>query len=412
MPPLTKAKKEDLRQGYPPPANVNNVDILAADRQMMINIFNDEERRADPDSILELEVGQACTAIRENAKKKFLNMCNIGGSLYKLMNKLVLTDAKRYENGFEVVDSRTTKIGDFTFVMPSLKKVPRIFEKSVTYATCDEKVNSEVPLLERVVDILRGTLVLERKDFLLHDPQDGGPNLGSRIIDLFNTEFDGALVQVKNRFNDLRKPILYNYTADDYAKALEDPNSHVVTNELADQLDEQTRENRYANKNLVNNIATMVNSQLRGRDTFYRDLQLLFKLPNNDLWKNYTRMTHVYFELQITTRELFAAKSVHAADNVHGSGHDQYVKIRRVMEYCEYLYWAWKKRQADNAFKYAMPKAMLDLVFKTPLKADYLDFRETLEAMWKLYASNCPKYRGAISGAINDSTWYKNINQQ
>ena len=407
--PLLKYKKEELRQGYPPAAATNNVDLLAQDRRLLLEIFNDSEQRTDPDKLLSLEVGSACKALRETVKTKLIDLCLPNGAVYKLMDgyRLVTKQAPPDldRSGKEVA------MGDFTFIMPSLKKIPRITEKAVTYAVCDNVVNSAEPLLERVVDILRGTLILEKREFLLTEMHDNKGNLGSQLIDTINKAFNNNVVQVKNRFMDIRKPILYNYTATDFVDALNNPNNHVVEDERPDAqkpINEVTRENRPANKNLVNNIATMVNSQLKARDTFYRDLQLLIKLPAAD-FPNNTHMTHVYFELQITTRELYASKSVHASDSQIDSGHEQYVKIRRVMEYCEYMYWAWNKKVAakNPNFQFNMPQQILNQIFPTPLRADYLDFRDTLEAMWNLYAKYCPIYRGIISKAIDDSTWYK-----
>lgn len=414
--PLMKFKKPDevIRQGYPAASTTDNVDLLALDRQWMTTINDNAQLRESPNALLNLEVGKACNELRETAKKKFVDICLPNGALYQLMYDNVLTAAARYKDGAVEVDKKTTSIGDFTLVMPSLKKVPRITEKAVTYATCDEKINSDVPLLERVVDILRGTLVLERDEFLMHDAKDGGPNFGSRIIDVFDKAMGNNLVQVKNRFNDLRKPILYDYTATSYSEALKNPKNHVVSNDMDAQVEnEEKREAKFAAANLVNTIATMVNVQLRGRDTFYRDLQLLFKLPNRGIWKNSSRMTHVYFELQITTRTLFDTKSVpvHANDDEKKSGHDEYVKIRRVMEYCELLYWNWKKKSEDNTFKFALDPNLLNKIFPEPRKDDYLSFKDALESMWALYAKNCPKYRGMISRAIEDSKWYANANK-
>lgn len=414
--PLLKSKKPDevIRQGYPAAQTTDNVDLLALDRQWLATINDNAQLRESPNALLNLEVGKACSELRETAKQKFVDICKPGGALYKLMYDNVLTDPVRYKNAPKEVDKKTTEIGDFTLVMPSLKKVPRITEKAVTYATCDEKINSDVALLERVVDILRGTIVLERDDFLTHDAQDGGPNFGSRIIDVFDKAMGNNLVQVKNRFNDLRKPLLYDYTATTYSEALKDPKNHVVSDDMDAQVEnEEKREAKYASANLVNTIASLVNVQLRGRDTFYRDLQLLFKLPNSGIWKNSSRMTHVYFELQITTRTLFDTKSVpaHANDEDKKSGHDEYVKIRRVMEYCELLYWNWKKKSMDANFKFALNPQLLQKIFPEPRKDDFLSFKEALESMWALYAKNCPKYRGMISRAIDDSNWYKNANK-
>jgi len=403
--PLRKFATEKVSQGYPAKGAYEdlNRDLLAEDVQKLVDINNDKVKRSEPRAVTKLLVGTACENLHPIIKSQLIKMLLKGGSLNKLLG----------DYGFATVDeiSDETKrekeisLGDVTLVMPSLKKVPRIIQKAVNYGICcPAKEQADRPQLQRVVDILRATLVFEKKEFfLLGNAYDNNKNIGSQVIDTFNKEFGGHLVQVKNRFTELRKPILYAYVANDFAGALADPKSYEIDDVIDYKQDQAKLENQYASKNLVNSIATLINVQLNGRDTFYRDLQLLIKLPS-DLYPNGTPLNHVYVELQLANRALYDSKSVHAADG--SSGHDKYVQIRSVMEYCEMLYWNYKNQRLDENFKFSMPD--LDKFFPSPLKKDFQEFRPSLIAMWELYERYSGNFRKSLESAIDGSDWYKN----
>jgi hypothetical protein len=230
---VLKHKIETLRQGYPVVVNAQtDTDYLMSDLTRLKAIDADQELRENPFSLEVLEVGKACTALHPVVKAKMIDLCKKQGAIYKLMKSHITTTTTPPEN--PQTAGKTVNLGDVTFIMPALKKIPRIMEKAVTYAVCDEKVNSAEPVIERVVDILRGTLIFENKEFLLSQPANE-ENMGSQLIDLINTAFGNNIVQAKNRFMDIRKPMLYNYIAADFAKLLDQPDSHRVTDETQEQ---------------------------------------------------------------------------------------------------------------------------------------------------------------------------------
>jgi hypothetical protein len=403
MPETHKYVAETALQGYPKPTN--DKDVLKDDRNKLLEIYKDPVKCAEKDAIKYLELGKACSALLPHVKEKVINTCGkADGKVYKVLDSYGKWIKKPKLPGTETAKGGV-ELGDMTFMMGPLKKVPRILQKAVGYAVCDKKDQAD-PKLERVVDILRGTLIFENEELLLFQPDDFKGCIGSQLIDAFNDEFGGQLVQVKNRFMNRRQPVLHSFTTQNFTKALNTPSNHTI---IEDDLEEEME-----NAGLVNTIATMANLELSGRDTFYRDLQLLIKLPI----KNFANkgvaspLTHVFFELQITTRRLYAAKSIKADEDDPNSktGHELYNQIRRVMEYCEYLYWTWKKKRDDSDFKYKMSEELLTEFFTTPVPADFTEFEEALTTMWEQYQQYSPKGKklDAIRNAIDNSTWYKN----
>jgi len=404
MPETRTYSTESALQGYPDVGDSQKERLLLkADRELLLKIYAKESERDDPDAITKLEVGKLCQAFHGVVKKKVINACSSkDGRIYKLFDKYQ-ERRKNLPPSPVNVNEKDINLGDVTFTMGPLKKVPRILEKAVSYAVCTKDEDEADPKLERVVDILRGTLVFENEDLLLYQPDDGSKCIASQIIDAFHDEFGGQLVQVKNRFMNRRQPILHTFYTQNFMTALNKEANHKPIEVSMD-------EDELADATIVNTIATMVNCEMKGRDAFYRDLQLLIKLPV-DKYKNdlniATQLSHVYFELQITTRKLMAAKAGKSGKNAP-SGHDQYKQVRRVMEYCEYLYWTWKKKGASSTFKFKMSDALLEEFFPGPVKADYATFEETIVAMWDKYKANSPQ--GArlktIANAIDNSKWY------
>jgi hypothetical protein len=407
MPEKAKHKTESARQGYP--AATNDKDVLKADRDLLISLYNDEVKRADPDSIKKLEVGKLCDALRAPVKQQVIDMCvKTTGGIYKLFEEHGKWKNKPPAPKNVKADEKEVKLGDMSFMMGPLKKVPRIMQKAVNYAICDEEDVAD-PRLEKVVDILRGTLIFENEEFLLFNPDNGTANIGSRLIDAIHAEFGSGVIQVKNRFMLKRQAKLKHNTDKNFVAALNKSENHQLS--LIDVNGDEVED-----VDIVNTIATMVSLELVGRDTFYRDLQLLIKLPTASYSDDgvVSPLSHTYFELQITTRTLVDAKSGSPTqDTKVPNGHKRYEQLRRVMEYCEYVYWTYKKKEEAKKkgadFKYKMSEALLTEFFSTPLHADFEAFEDSLDKMWTLYQEHSPrgdKMKG-IRNAIDDSEWYK-----
>jgi hypothetical protein len=403
MPETHKYATESPLQGYPDVNAKPSTGVLKNDLKLLLDIYADDTAANNPDAIKKLEVGRVCGELRPKIRKKMIDLCATeAGSVYKLIDNYGKWREKPPENVKR--DAKEVELGDITFMMGPLKKVPRIFQKSVSYAVCTDKPTAE-PKLARVVDILRATMIFENEEFFLFKPDDGKACIGSQLIDLFNKEFGGQLVQVKNRFMNRRQPQLHSFTTQNFAKALNVPMNHTIIEDDEEDLERE----EVTNANLVNTIATMVNLELSSRDTFYRDLQLLIKLPT-DKYSVQSPMKHVYFELQMTTRALFNSKTVETNGR---TGHQIYNQIRGVTEYCEYLYWTWKRQNGKDKDKLAqveLDQKLIDAVFYTPHMDDFASFEKDLTAMWEQYSLKAPKGKklDAIRNAIDESDWYKN----
>lgn len=152
-----------------------------------------------------------------------------------------------------------------------LKKFDRIYAKTVNYAVENE---SKEPILPRVRDILRGTIVF------------GEDNLrnGDNIIDVVGKVFGAEnIIQVKNRFLSGRLPSL--------------PKSW--------QMRDWSIQHNYI-----------------GKDLCYRDLQILVRIPCQ-----HDQMKSIVGEIQIAVEAVFNLK--------HEGGHKAYKIVRRVLEYEE-----------------------------------------------------------------------------
>ena len=84
MPETHKYKTESASQGYPKPTS--DKDLLKADRDKLLAIYNDGTKRLDKDAIKNLEVGKACAALLPHVKEKVINACGKeNGRVYKVL---------------------------------------------------------------------------------------------------------------------------------------------------------------------------------------------------------------------------------------------------------------------------------------------------------------------------------------
>jgi hypothetical protein len=251
---------------------------------------------------------------------------------------------------------------DVQFKMGPLKKVSRVVQKAAHYAVCDD--NSEKLQLAKVRDILRATMVFPPAAW-------GGDNIGSEFIDAIDKHFDGAVVQVKNRFIETRYPNL---------KPLE------YTRLPAD---------------LMKHIEWIFKRALYGRDTFYRDMQLLILIDNNK-FPNGQGMTHTILELQLATSWMYGAKTFKGTGM---SGHDMYKTVRAVMEYAEFLYRQkyWKNRSPSQQVKLQDAARYYEA---TPER--WSQFSASVTTMYGLYRRRDVRRLGLqLDKAIDNSKWYK-----
>ena len=234
-----------------------------------------------------------------------------------------------------------------------LKKVNRIYEKGVAYAVENNYV--QIPI-ERVRDVLRDTIVLEVGDL---ENLSGGQN---NIIDQVNKIFHGNVLQVKNRFIETHFPCL-------------PPNTANYTE---------------------NEIEQVVLKGLRGRDTFYRDLQFLILIDKKH-GANPAPFKYHIAELQIAIRPI--------AEGKHDGGHDIYKSIRRVMEYFEYKYFKNKYAKKQEDFKYKEAESFYKKILK---QNDLKDFPKNINSMVDTYRKginlHIPK---TLCFIINNSKWFK-----
>ncbi len=289
------------------------------------------------DDVTHLVLGAACNMLHDR----------VAQTLAALRKRIVKLD-----------DSVTD--GDVKLHMGKLKKVERIMQKAVHYAVCSDK-QSATPKLASVCDILRGTIELPAGLLQVE-------GIGSRLIDTVNQAFDGQVIQVKNRFIESMYPNIADYTG------------------------------RTMSPELKNDIITLVKQGLWGRDTFYRDIQLLVKL-GSDAWETASGLDHVLLEIQLVSSQLYGAKSTPSDNGM--SGHDQYKVVRAIMEHCEYHHFTDGGKNnppLKNAFTYYPP----------PSAKYWESFTGSLLSMWELYRKASPGFQKNLQPAIDDSDWYKN----
>lgn len=303
-----------------------------------------------------LIVGKACAAV----------MPDVDTSLKKLFVKLKKLLPDEVVRSVTRVDPDTKleyqdDVSDLHYKMGPLKKNSRIAQKAVHYAVCD-KQNYATPQLQLVRDILRATMVFP--------PNAWGSKvdlIGAKMIDTVNDHFGGQVVQVKNRFIHSRYP---NFNG---------LNGFKLPKDLDEYIDANFKET------------------LWGRDSFYRDLQLLIRI-DSDTFPNGQDMTHTILELQLASSKMYSGKTDKKAKG--GSGHDMYKNVRTVMEYCEYVWW--KNYHKDNV--------------KLPSAAKYYDYNgitfdtfiKNAIAMADLYRSkDVMGMAGVLGDAIDDSEWMK-----
>lgn len=321
---------------------------LATDIQKVTDLYTNKD-----DDITKTIVGAACKAVQPEVQKKLKELF---AQMKTLVPDNVVLEVTRTKNGKEVKEP----VKEVSFKMGPLKKVQRIMQKAVHYAVCED--DKDTIQLQKVRDILRATIVFPPAAWR-------GEGIGSAFIDAANEKFPGKVMQVKNRFIETRYP---NLAPLEYAEL---PND------------------------LIRNIDSLFKQTLFGRDTFYRDMQLLIRI-DNDVFPNGQGMTHTILELQLASSAMYGAKVFKTKDN--GSGHDMYKTIRSVMEYCEFLYW-----QKDRKAKPKLPGA----AGYYNVKVEQWDkFAQSVETMYGLYRSRQAEDVAKNLGyAIDNSKWYKNL---
>lgn len=287
------------------------------------------------DDVQELVVGKACANLYATAKQK------LQVARAQLLKQLP-------------AESRPDEVH---LDMVALKRNRRIMQKAVAYAACNDKGEWDTPQLQMVRDVLRATLSFPSSYFEI-------PDIGSAIIDAVDRAFGRKLAFVKNRFVESRYPNLIDF------------------------------DGRTLRDELKRDIVALANDNLSGRDTFYRDLQLLIRL-DADSFPNGTEMRSVLFEVQIVSNALHMAKL--KKDN-GPSGHDMYKVIREVMEYAEYVYY---KEERKGRFKLAdVERFYPDLSPK-----HWQSFTGFLRDMWDSYSHRL--YEKNLQNAIDNSAWFE-----
>lgn len=325
-------------------------DQLATDIATLTRLYRDGK-----DDITETIVGAACAAVlpgvRGRLEELFVDMKKL------LPDDVVIEVTRKDENGKEYKEP----VKEVAFKMGDLKKARRIMQKAVHYAVCED--NRSTLQLQKVRDILRATIVFPPAAWR-------GDKIGSSFIDAANKRFPGKVIQVKNRFIETRYPNLV-------------PLQYAI---LPDDLQKK--------------IESLFKQTLYGRDTFYRDMQLLIRIDDAD-FDNGQGMTHTILELQLASSSMYGAKVFKTKDN--GSGHDMYKLIRSVMEYCEFLYWKKKRNDADPALPGAAG-------YYDVTKEQWKSFAKSVKTMYELYRSRQAKeLAGNLARAIDDSKWYKDL---
>lgn len=330
-------------QGYPSDTILKK-DIETLSKQYALY---KKDGNSDDNDVRKMILGQACAQLLE--RKEVL---------------------EKLESIVSAVKQWTSKDGTNTnpkvsLHMGPLKKIERIMQKAVHYAvepTTDSATGSSTLLLQRVCDVLRATIVVST-DQLYEE------KFGSSLIDIVNTTFSGKVVSVKNRFMLSSCPELVTWDGKEIKI-----DTH---NKLAQDLDE------------------LVNLNLLGRDSFYRDMAMLIKLENSK-FANGQGLSHVYLELQIASESLHNAKSPEEKTGI--SGHDAYKLLRTIAEHAEYQRWT-----KGGTVTPALPSAFT--FYPPPKFSDWVKFPRYLELMWQLYRDN-QKICKPMWNAIDQSQWY------
>lgn len=328
----------DPVQGYPADGKVLNTDLVTLQQ-----LYKDwGTTRADSDNdVTQLVLGLACDNIKVEVEER---LKGVREKLFKLCPDSV-------------------NDGQVKLHMGPLKKVQRITQKAVHAAV---EADLDTIQLAQVNDILRATIELPTAAF-----QKEG--FGSQMIDTLNGSFHGELKRVKNRFVEVHYPRLTEY----YGRKL--------------------------TPSLVKDIEALVHDGIRGkwkpgRDTFYRDLQLLIRLDRKN-FDTGTALTHVFLEVQLVSDALYGAK-VMASDS-DMSGHQMYRICREVMEYCEFDHWTAGGKKTPR-----LPDA--ESYYSFPPAGHWENFTRALGNMWDLYRKSAKQYVPTMETAIDNSEWYKN----
>lgn len=345
-------EKLSLAQGYPSNGELLKKDIEALSKHygMFMDPKTDPKCPKDADAkalndikkshndVTNLAIGKACDAVSAQVTQ-------------------IMSDVAAKFKALQTPKLTTAKPPDLTWELGPLKKIERIMQKSVHYAV-EPRNNSNTLMLQRVCDILRGTVVLPSYTLW----KEG---FGSQMIDLVNEAFNGGVVQVKNRF------ILQDY-----------PVIRAYPGKWTEKDDK--------------GMAHLIEVDLLGRDSFYRDLAMLIKLDNKT-FPNKQGFDHIYFELQLATKELHDAKS----DKSHGTvtGHQAYKLVRTVMEHAEYQMWTNNGKDTP-----ALPNA-IDY-YPLPSTDDWEQFEPAVKRMWDLYRASQKYLITPMWKAINGSDWY------
>jgi hypothetical protein len=353
-----KPKKGGVVQGY---TGTQLQDDLATLAQLATQVvYDDGEVDIEyDDDITKLVVGRACANVKNGVDRSLEKLFE---KLKKLLPLDVVQSVTRYdaeEKPYQV------PVADVQYKMGPLKKVSRVAEKAAHYAICSEN-NYDKPQLQRVCDILRATMVFPPAAWMAQ-------GIGSMMIDAVNDHFKGKVVQVKNRFIHQRYP---NFSQLD----------GVVLPEELDGF-----------------IARTFKQTLWGRDSFYRDLQLLVRIDADD-FDNGQDMTYVMLELQLASSRMYSGKTDKSAKG--GSGHDMYKNVRAVMEYCEFLWW---KARHDQNGGIKLPKAAS---YYNVAGASMTEFAKQAEQMSNLYKGrDVVGMDQALSDAIEGSQWAKTVEE-
>lgn len=346
-------EKLSLAQGYPSNGELlkQDIDALSKHYGMFMDPNTDptcpkdadakklKDIKAEHNDVKNLVVGKACDAVSSQVSDVMTNVV----AEFKALQKPKLT---------------TAKAPDITWELGPLKRIERIMQKAVHYAV-DPKNNSSTLMLHRVCDILRGTVVLPSYTLW----KEG---FGAQMIDLINKVFHGSVVQVKNRFILQAYPPVREYNG------------------------------KWTKNGLGEAMIDLIENGLLGRDSFYRDLALLIKLDDKT-FPNKQGLSHVYFELQLATKELHDAKTEKKPNQV--SGHQAYKLVRTIMEHAEYQMWTNNGKETPalaNAMDY----------YPLPSEQDWHDFEPSVRVMWDLYRQSQKYLITPMWKAINDSDWY------
>lgn len=293
-----------------------------------------KDRKESDNDVTQLVVGLACDTIKPDVEARL----------------------KKVRDALSALKPDDVTDGDIVLKMGPLKKIERIMQKAVHY-TVEEKLDTlQLPM---VSDILRATIVLPPGYFKKKD-------IGSSMIDAVDAVFEGSLWKVKNRFIELRYPSLFEYNG------------------------------RKMTPSLVADIKALSIQKIKGRDTFYRDLQLLVKLDRST-FDNTTALEHVFLELQLVSSALYGAKVTKSDDEM--SGHEMYRITRAIMEHCEFAFWT---EEGAKPPRFASAEDFYPL----PPARSWENYTRALGNMWDLYRSAADQYVPTLQTAIDNSKWY------